>query len=141
MVDRYVTGPEGRQVVAAIGAESSMVLPLRAQGRFLGAMTLASNRPARRFGAPDLAVAEELARRAALAIDNARLYREAKEAIRLRDDFLSIASHELNTPIASLKLATQGFVAPTETTLSPSALSKVMNIIAAAVATAGNAGQ
>ena len=63
-----------------------MILPLRAHGRFLGAMTLASNTPERRFGAADLAAAEELARRAALAIDNARLYREAKEAIRLRDE-------------------------------------------------------
>ena len=109
VVETYVTQPEGMKVVDAIGAESSMILPLRAHGRFLGAMTLASSAPEQRFAARDLAAAEELARRAAMAIDNARLYREAQEAIRLRDDFLSIASHELNTPVASLKLVSQSF--------------------------------
>jgi signal transduction histidine kinase len=92
-------------------------------------MTLASIRADRQFGPPDLAVAEELARRAAVAIDNARLYREANEAIRLRDEFLSIASHELNTPIASLKLVTKGLEAP-DVPPSPATLSKVMSIIA-----------
>jgi signal transduction histidine kinase len=113
----------------ALVTDNSMVLPLQAQGRFLGAMTLASNQPDRRFGAPELAVAEELARRAALAIDNARLYREATEAVRLRDEFLSIASHELNTPIASLKLVSQSLEAPT-LMASPASLTKVMNIVA-----------
>jgi signal transduction histidine kinase len=72
-------------------------------------MTLASNTQARRFEAIDPAAAEELARRAALAIDNARLYREAKAAVRLRDELLTVSSHELNTPIASLKLMSQAF--------------------------------
>jgi predicted ATPase/signal transduction histidine kinase len=109
VLERYLSRPEDFAVVDAIGAESSMILPLRAHGRFLGAMTLASNVPDRRFSAPDLAAAEELARRAASAIDNARLYREAQDAIRLRDEFLSIASHELNTPIASMKMMAQTF--------------------------------
>jgi PAS domain S-box-containing protein len=60
----------------------------------------------RRGGAPfqpdEVAFAEELARRAALAIDNALLYREAQEAIHVRDAFLSVASHELKTPLTSL---------------------------------------
>ena len=53
-------------------------------------------------------VATEIARRAALAVDNAVLYRQARDAISARDDFLSIASHELRTPLTSLQLATQG---------------------------------
>jgi GAF domain-containing protein len=52
----------------------------------------------------DLALGQELARRAALALDNARLYQEAREAVRLRNEFLSVASHELNTPNAVLRL-------------------------------------
>jgi signal transduction histidine kinase len=128
VVERYVREPEGLALVDTIGAESSMVLPLQAHGRFLGALTLASSAPDRRFDARDLAAAQELARRAALAIDNARLYREATEAIRLRDEFLSIASHELNTPVAALKLLSEGF--EDEAPTSPEAFSRLMAIVA-----------
>jgi predicted ATPase/signal transduction histidine kinase len=107
MLERFGGRPELRDLVREIGAESGMILPLVAGDRRLGAISLVSSNPDRRYGPKDLALAEELARRAALAIDNARLYREAREAIRLRDEFLSIASHELNTPIASLQLLAQ----------------------------------
>jgi signal transduction histidine kinase len=56
----------------------------------------------------DLALAQELADRGALAVQNARLYEQSQRAIRTRDDFLSIASHELRTPLTSLKLVVQG---------------------------------
>ncbi len=128
VVERYLTQPDAVQVVQAIGAESAMILPLRAHGRFLGALTLASHAPDRRFGAADLVVAAELARRAATAIDNARLYREVKEAVRVRDEFLSIASHELNTPIASLKLVSQSFEG-SDTVPPPVLFARIMNII------------
>src|SRR5713101_5148112 len=55
----------------------------------------------------DLALAEELASRAALATDNARLYAESQTAVRVRDEFLSIASHELKTPLTPLELQIQ----------------------------------
>src|SRR5262249_42581621 len=55
----------------------------------------------------DLALAKELAARAALHVDNARLLQEAREAVWLRDDFLGIAGHELKTPITALHLALQ----------------------------------
>jgi predicted ATPase/signal transduction histidine kinase len=113
---------------AALAATSSMILPLVARGRSVGAMCLVSSSPHRRFSATDLSLAQELARRAAVAIDNARLYHEAQEAVRLRDEFLSIASHELNTPIASLWLVVQG-IEEAPTAPPPAALSRSIQVI------------
>jgi PAS domain S-box-containing protein len=87
---------------------SLMCVPLWARGKTLGAISLASSESGRRFGPEDLAFAQDLAGRASVAIENARLYREAREAVRARDEFLSIASHELKTPLTTLQLQIQG---------------------------------
>jgi signal transduction histidine kinase len=84
-----------------------MGIPLIARNRILGAMTFASVTPQRRYDAASLALATALARRCALAIDNARLYRETQDALRAREEFLSIASHELGGPLARLALYTE----------------------------------
>lgn len=94
-------------VVARLGAEAYVTVPLSARGEVLGAMTLVSAGRERIHGAPDLALAVDLGQRAALAIDNARLYAGARQAIQLRDEFLSIASHELRTPLSALELQVQ----------------------------------
>ncbi|MDI3288690.1 ATP-binding sensor histidine kinase [Polyangium sp. 15x6] len=95
------------ELIRALGTRTGLVVPLVARGQTLGVLSIASSAPGRRYGDADLALAQEVARRAAIAIDNARLYRKTQEAIRVRDEFLSVASHELNTPIASLTLALQ----------------------------------
>jgi signal transduction histidine kinase len=82
-------------------------VPLLARERCLGVMFLLTTAPQRRYGPADLALAEELGRRAALALDNARLYEKAQEAIGRRDEFLMIASHEFKTPLTSLQMQTQ----------------------------------
>lgn len=73
---------EHYKILQELGLVSAMVVPLIARGRTLGAITLASESPSRRYAQEDLNFAEELARRAALGIDNARLYSEAQNALR-----------------------------------------------------------
>jgi signal transduction histidine kinase len=76
-------------------------VPLIARGEALGVVALVSAERGR-YGAADLALAEELARRIALALENARLYYDARQAIAMRDQFLSIAAHELKTPLTTV---------------------------------------
>ena len=95
---------EQAALVSALGARTAVVVPLIARGHPIGTLSLASAAPGRRFGPADVELAQEVARRAAFAIDNARLYRESQEAIKLRDEFLAVASHELRTPLTPMQL-------------------------------------
>ncbi|HVY49613.1 MAG TPA: ATP-binding protein [Minicystis sp.] len=100
-------GTSRADLVERLGAVSFVAAPLRARGEIIGAMVFVSARPERVYGPADAALAVDLAHRAALSIDNARLYAEAQEAIRVREEFLSIASHELRTPLSALQLQIQ----------------------------------
>src|SRR5205823_7992728 len=84
--------PEHLRLLQTLGPRSGMVTPLVARGGALGALTFVFGGSGRRYTREDLALAEELGRRAGVALDNARLYREAQEAIAVRDRFLSVAS-------------------------------------------------
>jgi PAS domain S-box-containing protein len=76
MLEADFPDPERRSIVSELGLRSTMIVPLVARGRALGAITFASSESGRVFGEDDLELAQELARRAALAIDNSRLYEE-----------------------------------------------------------------
>lgn len=90
-----------------IDAVSCMIVPLRARGRTVAVATLVSAGSGRHFGAADLALAEELATRAALVVDNARLFEEARSASQARDELLAIVSHDLRNPLSSIALGAE----------------------------------
>jgi signal transduction histidine kinase len=98
---------EHLHTLRTLGLESYLVAPLQARGRTLGAITFAYTGSHRRYRKADLHLAMELADRAALAVDNALLYRSSQEAVRLRDEFIAVASHELKTPLTPLNLRLQ----------------------------------
>ncbi|MGD8278938.1 MAG: PAS domain S-box protein, partial [Gemmatimonadota bacterium] len=87
----------------ALPVRSAMIVPLRPRGRTTGAIGFYSHRP-HRFGTEDLALARELAARAALAVDNARLYQAARDAVRARDDVLAVVSHDLGNPLSAIRI-------------------------------------
>ena len=93
---------EHLKIMREIGFTSAIIAPLVAQGRTLGVITFISAESGRRYGREELALAENLAHRAGIAVDNARLYRSAREANRLKDEFLATVSHELRTPLTAI---------------------------------------
>ncbi|QSQ12469.1 ATP-binding protein [Myxococcus landrumensis] len=96
--------PAHPALLLTLQARSYMIVPLRARGHTLGAVTFVSSGSGRRYGPEDLALAEDLCLRASLAIDNARLVGESRRAARAREDLLAVVSHDLKNPLGVVQL-------------------------------------
>ncbi|MEY4712833.1 MAG: hypothetical protein RIS88_2283 [Pseudomonadota bacterium] len=101
-LERLVPMPQRRQELLDLGLRSCMVIPLMAHGERLGVICLACGDTERRYTEDDLALAADLARRAALAVQNIRLLQALREADRTKDVFLATLAHELRNPLAPI---------------------------------------
>jgi PAS domain S-box-containing protein len=102
-----VKDPELLRIIRQLGLRSYMGVPLVGRGKVEGVLTFVSAESGRRYDAHDLAMAEDLAHRAAIAIENARLYSEVRETDRRKDEFLAMLAHELRNPLAPIRSSLQ----------------------------------
>ena len=101
---RMAEGEELGGLLGGCPAEAALVVPLRAAGRAVGRMVLGRVRPGGRFGGAEVALAEELGRRAAMAVENARLFGEARAATEARQHTLAIVAHDLRNPLTAIRM-------------------------------------
>jgi PAS domain S-box-containing protein len=94
-----------RRVVEALEPRSLICVPLVASGKPLGALTLVTSGSGRRYEIADLSLAADLARRAAIVVEHARLFHEAQQATRARDDVLAVVAHDLRNPLNTVTMA------------------------------------
>jgi predicted ATPase/signal transduction histidine kinase len=107
---RMCADEEQARLLRTVGMRNILAVPLVARGKTLGAMVFVRASPSRTYGPAEVGLAQDLAYRAAFAVDNARLHRETQEAVQIRNEFLAIASHELNTPMTALVLTLQALL-------------------------------
>lgn len=102
LLESIALDDEHLRMLRELGYRSAMIVPLVAGGRRFGAISFFSTSSGRRYQSSDLALAEELARRAAIALEQARLYDAALLANQAKSDFLAVVSHELRTPLTAI---------------------------------------
>lgn len=103
-VQEFAISPEHAEAIRSLDLRSYLCVPMILRDRIVGAITLSTGPSRRRYEEHDLRVAQELAWRATLAVENARLYAEAQQAIRTRDELWDIAAHELRNPLTAVHL-------------------------------------
>jgi PAS domain S-box-containing protein len=114
------------RALRALGAESMMAVPLIARGRSAGALLFVSSRPDFRYGPDDLRSATDLAQRAVLMIENARLHRATCEAIAARDAVLALVAHDLRTPLGAIDLSVTSIISACHDERSVRAASEII---------------
>jgi PAS domain S-box-containing protein len=96
---------EHHEILRRLSPTSELIVPLLVRGKVIGAVTGDYSSSGRRYSAEDIPLAESLAARAALAIDNARLYRDLRQALRTRDEVLRVVAHDLRNPLNTISLS------------------------------------
>ncbi|MFN2603630.1 MAG: PAS domain S-box protein [Gemmatimonadaceae bacterium] len=104
---QLITNDEQFNVLRSLNPQSTMTVPMIASGKIVGALSLVSSHEEHQYTTEDLAIAEELGRRAALAVENARLFDEAQLATKARDDMLAIVAHDLRNPLNTIFMTSQ----------------------------------
>ena len=100
---RSVQNEELLRILRELGLKSYVGVPLKVRGKTLGVVTFIAAESGRHYDEADLATAQDLADRAAIAIENAQLYRELRDADRRKDEFLATLAHELRNPLAPIR--------------------------------------
>ncbi len=97
--------PAQRRTVEALGPRSLICVPLVDSGKPIGALTLVTSGSGRRYDEADLSLAADVARRAAVVVEHARLFHQAEQATRARDDVLAVVAHDLRNPLNTVTMA------------------------------------
>jgi PAS domain S-box-containing protein len=106
-LEQAAQSPEHLRLLQELAPVSLISVPLVAGARVLGALSFCSVHAERIYTEEDVRLAEELARRAALAIDNSQLYTFAQRAIRARDEILGVVAHDLRNPLHTVEIASE----------------------------------
>jgi signal transduction histidine kinase/ActR/RegA family two-component response regulator len=105
LLSSFTQSDEHREMVRILGPRAVISVPLKIREKTIGVIGLVSCDRNRRYGQRDVELAESLALRVAVAVDNARLFHAVKEASRQKDEFLAMLAHELRNPLAAIKYA------------------------------------
>jgi PAS domain S-box-containing protein len=103
-LEEAMRDPEHREAADELAPRSMLIVPFVARDQTIGAMTFAYSTSDRRYERPELEFAVDLAARAALALDNARLYQAQQAAVTVRDEVLSIVAHDLRNPLGRITM-------------------------------------
>ncbi len=113
LLSSFTQSDEHREMVDELSPHAVISVPLKIRERTIGVVGLVACDPKRRYSQREVALAESLAQRVAVAVDNARLFHAVKEASRQKDEFLAMLAHELRNPLAAIRYAVElGQMAP-----------------------------
>jgi signal transduction histidine kinase/CheY-like chemotaxis protein len=113
LLSSFTQSQEHRSMVDELSPHAVISVPLKIRERTIGVVGLVACDPKRRYSQREVALAESLAQRVAVAVDNARLFHAVKEASRHKDEFLAMLAHELRNPLAAIRYAVElGLMAP-----------------------------